>query len=524
MIHFAKWKIIMVLGVCLFGILYSAPNLMSSSILEKMEDAPGWLPTKSVNLGLDLRGGSYLLLQVDVDDVTRENLNRTVDTVRDAFRESKIGYKNLGTTDKSIVFQLIDEANEAKARELVREIDRDVSIEVDDLKNFVIRPTEQSIEDLARSAVDTSIEIVRNRIDETGTREPIIQRQGRDRILIQLPGIDDPERVKRLIGKTAKLSFHLVDETADLVAALDGRVPPDCMLLNQRDTEMEPQLLIKKRVYVSGEQLVDAAMTFYTMGPAVNIRFSGAGARAFGNVTKNNVDRRLAIVLDNEIISAPNINEPIHGGRAMISGRFTVQEAEDLARLLRAGALPAPLNVIEERSVGPSLGHDSVEAGKIASMVGLTLVICFMTLIYGLFGVFTSIALLMNVALIFAVLSLLQATLTLPGIAGIVLTVGMAVDANVLIFERIREEFRIGRSPISAIDAGYSRAMSTIIDANLTTLIAATFLYALGSGPVRGFAVTLAIGIMTSMFSAIMITRLMVVTWLKKNKPKTLSL
>ena len=375
------------------------------------------------------------------------------------------------------------------------------------------------------AAVQQSIEIVRRRVDETGTREPTIQQQGDDRILVQLPGIDDPERIKRLLGKTAKMSFHLVDQRNSVESAMAGRIPPGSWLLPS-EGEDRRMYLIRKRVMVSGDTLIDAqpSTDSRTNEPVVTFRFDTAGAKRFGSATSKNVGKLFAIVLDRKVISAPVIREPILGGSGQISGSFSFQSAQDLALLLRAGALPAPLTILEERSVGPGLGADSIAAGKIASIIGIILVVVFMVAAYGLFGFMADIALIVNMVLILGALSFLQATLTLPGIAGIVLTIGMAVDANVLVFERIREEVRSGRTPISSIDAGYTRAFTTIIDANLTTLIAALLLYAFGSGPVRGFAVTLSIGIITSMFTAIMLTRLMIVIWLRRTKPDVLPL
>jgi preprotein translocase subunit SecD len=344
--------------------------------------------------------------------------------------------------------------------------------------------------------------------------------------VVQLPGIDDPDRIKSLLGKTAKLTFQMVDIQASVEDALAGRVPPGSRLLPGEDPQTGPShYVVRRRIMVSGDRLVDASSGFdQNNRSAVFIRFDQVGARQFGRATQENVNRPFAIVLDGKVISAPVINEPILGGTAQITGDFSVAEAQDLALLLRAGALPAPLRVVEERTVGPGLGKDSIAAGETASIIGMVLVIGFMIVTYGRFGIMADIALFFNVVLILAVLSLLQATLTLPGIAGIILTIGMAVDANVLIFERIREEVRYGRSPFNAVEIGYQRALTTIIDSNLTTLFAAVFLYSFGSGPIRGFAVTLAIGILTSMFTAIMLTRLMVVQWLRRRRPTELDL
>ena len=526
MLHFAKWKIILVGVVCAAGIVFAAPNLLSTKFTESL---PSWFPSKQINLGLDLQGGSHLLLEVDVASVFRERLEGMVDETRDALRRAspRIGYRRIGVRGDCAAFDLRDANDEARAREALRNLAANAEITVDN-GSFRICMTEQGRRDIRTAAVGQSIEIVRRRIDETGMREPTIQRQGADRILVQLPGVKDPERVKRLLGKTAKMTFHLLDRnnSPTVACAPGGRVPPGTMCLDSdddRDVNDNPiQYLVKKRVMVSGDTLVDAQGTFQDAQPVVSFRFDAVGARRFGDVTRKNVGQPFAIVLDRKVISAPVIREPILGGTGIISGNFTVQSAQDLALLLRAGALPAPLTLLEERTVGAELGADSIAAGKVASVLSVVLVIAFMFAAYGRFGALADIALILNMVLIAAVLSLLQATLTLPGIAGIVLTIGMAVDANVLIFERIREEERNGRTPISAVDAGYRRALTTIIDANITTLIAAILLYLFGSGPVKGFAVTLAIGLMTSMFTAIMVTRLMVVTWLHRRRPKKL--
>ncbi|MBT5243306.1 MAG: protein translocase subunit SecD [Rhodospirillaceae bacterium] len=521
MIYFAKWKIITILGICLFGLIFAAPNFLSS---KQAAALPSWLPHKQVSLGLDLQGGSHLLLEVAVDSVLTERLESVIDTMRTTLRKARIRYGGLGVDGLSASVTIKDASQAEQARQLMRNLDVDFDVEISDNNRITMKLKEQAARDRRTAAIEQSIEIVRRRIDETGVREPTIQRQGEDRILVQLPGLDDPERVKRLLGKTAKLSFHLVDERE--VPGLGGRVPPGSMLMPSGDqvgSDGRPRMyLLKKKVMLSGDTLIDSQPTFQDNQPVVSFRFDTVGGKRFGKVTTDNVNKLFAIVLDSKVISAPVIREPILGGTGVISGNFTVQGAQDLALLLRAGALPAPLTILEERSVGPGLGADSIAAGKIASIIGMALVIGFMVLVYGRFGLMADVALLANIVLIGAALSLLQATLTLPGIAGIVLTIGMAVDANVLVFERIREEVRAGRTPISSIDAGYSRAIKTIIDANVTTLIAAILLYQFGSGPVRGFAVTLAIGIVTSLFTAIMLTRLMVVVWLRKTRPDSL--
>jgi len=518
MVHISKWQIGVILVVLLAGLIFAAPNLVQR---ETAEGLPGWLPQDQINLGLDLQGGSYLLLEADIDAVIKEQLESLVDGIRIELRRVKIGYTNLGIQGEEVIFTLRDPAAREEARQKVIEVAEGMDVTTEDDGSVRVSMSEQTRRERLNDILSRSIEIVRRRIDETGTREPSIQRQGDTRILVQLPGIRDPERIKDLLGQTAKLSFRFVEEEVrpgDPVPAGAELLP----LAASETTQGERALVIRKRVMVSGDNLVDAQATFQDNQPVVSFRFDTVGAKRFGDATRDNVGRRFAIVLDEQVISAPVIREPILGGSGVISGSFTVQQVQDLALLLRAGALPAPLTIVEERSVGPGLGADSIEAGKIASILGLIFVVIFMAVTYGLFGLLADVALLLNLVLIAAALSALQATLTLPGIAGIVLTIGMAVDANVLIFERIREEVRNGRGPVSAIDAGYRRALTTIIDSNLTTLIAAVLLFQFGTGPVKGFAVTLTIGLITSMFTAIMLTRLLVVTWLRQKRPQAL--
>jgi preprotein translocase subunit SecD len=527
MVYFSKWKVALVLMVLVLGLAYAAPNVVGRDALPR--DVPTWLPVKQVNLGLDLQGGSHLLLEVGLDAVVAERLEALVDGIRAELRAQRIRYRGLGIDGDAVTVGIRDADKLDQAYEAIRETETNAEIDRDDATGrMTVRFTESAVQDLRNSAVLQSIEIVRRRVDETGVNEPTIQRQGEDRILVQLPGVDDPERIKRLLGRTAKLSFHLLDPDTTAAQAQATRVPSGSMLLPAQDAQPgEPEMyLVQRRVMVGGETLVDAQPAFssQTNQPIVTFRFDPIGAKKFGKVTTENVNRPFAIVLDGQVVSAPVIREPILGGAGEISGSFTVREAQDLALVLRAGALPAPLTILEERTVGPGLGQDSIEAGKLASVVGLVAVVVFMGVSYGLFGMLANVALALNIVMILAVLSALQATLTLPGIAGIVLTIGMAVDANVLVFERIREETRLGRTPIAAIDAGYSRALTTIWDANITTLIAAVLLFAFGSGPVKGFAVTLAVGIATSMFTAIMVTRLFVVTWLRSRRPSALPL
>jgi protein-export membrane protein SecD len=529
MLYFPRWKYTLIAFVCALGFLFSAPNLISK---DDLADLPDWLPTNQVNLGLDLQGGSHLLLQVDVDTVLNDRLEALVDDVRQTLREARIGYTGLGETGGKVSVRIRKPEDVAKAVDLLRDLstpitanvfsavpEQDLAIE-ENAGRVTLQMTEAARVERLNSAVEQSIEIVRRRIDELGTTEPTIQRQGNDRILVQVPGLDDPQRLKELLGRTAQMNFHLVDTSVSVIEAIQNRPPAGSVVMPLIDGS-GGQILIRRRVMVSGDSLIDAQPGFdqQTNEPVVNFRFDASGGKRFADVTQANVGRPFAIVLDNEVISAPVIRQPILGGSGQISGGFTVQQANDLAILLRAGALPAPLTVLEERTVGPGLGADSVAAGEIAALIGFVAVIIFMMIVYGLFGAFANAALIINVALLFGALSLLQATLTLPGIAGIVLTIGMAVDANVLIFERIKEEVRAGKTPINAIDVGYSRALGTILDANITTFIAAAILFQMGSGPVRGFAVTLAIGILTSVFTAFTVTRLFVSLWLQRRRP-----
>ena len=525
MVQFPRWQMILVFAVLVIGVVFAAPNLLQR---ETAETLPGWVPSQQVNLGLDLQGGSYLLLEVDIDFVYREQLDNMVDGLRGELRKARLGYTDLGVEGGAATFTLRDAGDPGtvdRARQIVRDLAGDLLIEVSETGTFRMSFTPQALDARRRNVVEQSIEIVRRRIDETGTREPSIQRQGDERILVQLPGVRDPERIKSLLGQTAKMTFRFVDENADPNAA---RAPAGTeILLSDKEVDSAGNLfryVIKKRVMVSGETLTNAAATFQDAQPVVSFSFDTVGGKRFCDATRENVGRRFAIVLDDQVISAPVIRSAICGNSGIISGGFTVQETQDLALLLRAGALPAPLTILEERSVGPGLGADSIAAGKIASLLGLALVIVFMAATYGLFGVMANVALLVNLVLILAALSGLQATLTLPGIAGIVLTIGMAVDANVLVFERIREETHNGRGPVTAIDAGYKRAITTIIDSNVPTLIAALLLLVFGTGPVRGFAITLSLGLITSMFTAIMLTRLLMVTWLRRKRPQALAI
>ncbi len=534
MIYFAKWKITLIFAVIALGIAFFAPNLIARSDLE---DLPGWVPSKQINLGLDLQGGAHIAFEVATDVVVAERLQALEDDVRSELRGAKIGYTGLGARGQELTVRVRDTADLSAAGDLIRDLSapvnqgmagisgqRDIDVRTSDDGLIRVTLTEAAIVDLRNKAVSQSIEIIRRRIDELGTLEPAIQREGVNRIIVQVPGEDNPQRIIDLVGRTAKMTFHMHDSSVPIEEAQGGRVPPGSFLV-ETDESFEPYILLKRRVVVAGDRLTNATASPNPDRPGqwqISFRFDTAGARRFAEATRNNVGRRFAIVLDNQVISAPTIQSAILTGDGRITGDFSIEEANDLAILMTAGALPAPLTPVEQRTVGPDLGADSIAAGRTAALIGFCAVIVFMMLSYGLFGLFANIALITNVVLIAGALSMLQFTLTLPGIAGIVLTIGMAVDANVLIFERIREEMAAGKTPLSAVEAGYQRALGTILDANITTLIAAVILFQLGSGPVRGFSITLAIGILTSVFTAFTFTRLMVATWLRMRRPAAL--
>ena len=529
MLYFTRWKATAIVLTALVICLFAVPNFLPEKMVQSW---PKWAQ-RHVVLGLDLQGGSHILLEVDTKTVRKDMLETLRDDMRRVLRDARIGYTGLVVRGNSAEVRIREGASADQALEKLQTLSQPLggilsatggrNIDVTSEPGGLIRLTlsDPAIVERVRQSVEQSIQIIERRVNELGTVEPLIQREGTDRILVQVPGLQDPTRLKQLLGKTAKLDFRMVDTGASPEQALQGRTPPEDDLLYSASQPKTPYL-VEKRILVSGGDLTDAQPGFdqRTSEPIVSFRFNTSGARKFAQVTQENVGKPFAIVLDNEVISAPVIREPILGGSGQISGSFTVQSANDLAILLRAGALPAPLTIIEERTVGPGLGADSIAKGKISSYVGAAMVIVFMLATYGLFGLFANIAVAINVAMIFGVLSLLNATLTLPGIAGVVLTVGIAVDSNVLIYERIREEVRGGRTPINAIDAGFSRALATILDSNITTFIAAAVLFYIGTGPVRGFAVTLGIGIITTVFTAFTLTRLIVATWVRWRRPQ----
>ncbi|MFO7771080.1 MAG: protein translocase subunit SecD [Roseovarius gahaiensis] len=551
MLQIDLWKRIVIWGVVALGLLLALPNAFYSRVethndamkaveagaqtpqlVEQAAQWPEWLPSGLVNLGLDLRGGAHLLAEVQVEDVYQSRIESMWPEVRDLLREERgrVGPIRLQPTQAAeLRVRLVDQPDEVGyAASLVRGLARPVTslsgagasdIEVTtEGDEIVIRLSEAEQRATDDRTVRQALEIIRRRIDEVGTREPTIQRQGADRILIQVPGVGSAAELKAIIGTTAQLTFQPVigrTQDADEAPGAGNEILPSL------DEEGQFYTLERAPV-VTGEELVDAQPDFDQNGrPAVSFRFDPTGARKFGDYTAENIGSPFAIVLDGEVISAPVIQSHIAGGSGIITGNFTVEESTQLAVLLRAGALPAGLDFLEERTIGPELGADSIEAGKIACIVAFALVLVFMVVSYGTFGIFANIALIVNVVLIFGLLSMIGATLTLPGIAGIVLTIGMAVDANVLVFERIREEMRTAKGPARAIELGYEKALSAITDANITTFITALILYAMGSGPVRGFAITLGLGIITSVFTALFVTRLIVVIWFERKRPKT---
>jgi len=527
MLRFATWKIVSILVMTLLAILVILPSLLSPAAREGLAaHVPSWLPMKTIVLGLDLQGGSHVLLEVDSASVIKTQVENLRDDVRRLLREEKASISGgIGMQARGVQFRIPDAAERAKILPRVRQLGQtggfiggngatiyDVSEKGDGI--IQVSVTEAGINERVRRAVDQSIEVLRRRVDALGTTEPNIQREGNDRILVEVPGLQNPDKLKEILGTTAKLEFRLVAD--------NGADTNETELLDQVD--QPGKIPVEKRVMVQGEDLTDAQPGFdsRTQEPVVNFRFNIRGGQRFGQVTSENIGRPFAIVLDGKVISAPRILGAITGGSGQISGHFTVESANNLSVLLRAGALPAKLTIVEERTVGPGLGQDSIDAGKRAAYVGAALVAVYMLVTYGVFGIFANIALLVHIGFIFAALVLLGATLTLPGIAGIVLTIGMAVDSNVLIYERIREENHMGRSLIASLDAGFKRAFATIVDSNVTMFVAAAILYFLGSGPVRGFAVSLGLGILTTIVTAVTMTRMMIAIWYQYARPKKL--
>jgi preprotein translocase subunit SecD len=533
MLRFTFWKTITVVVLALGAVLFSWPNLWSESTRDAVSKAvpgfiPKWIvPHKAMPLGLDLQGGIHILLEVDSQDVLRGQVNVLRDDVRRILREQRVSAAGgIGLISRGVGVRVAEAADRARLLPELRKLSVPIgnqltganfgnSIEITEQPDGMIQllVTEAAVNDRRRRAIEQSIEVIRRRIDPDGVKEPNIQRQGADRIVVQVPGEQDPERVERILSTTAKLQFRMLADNA----------AGDIDMLKSKDAGDQP-VPVERRIIVEGDDLVDAQASFdsRTAEPIVTFRFNVRGAQRFAQATTEGVGRALAIVLDNEVISAPRIQTPITGGSGQISGRFTVQQVNELATLLRAGALPAKMTIVERRTVGPGLGQDSINAGIKASWVASALVGGFMLISYGLFGIFANLALIIHILMITALMSLVGATMTLPGIAGIVLTIGTAVDANVLIYERIREEFRAGRSMVSALDAGFNRALATITDSNVTMFIAAVLLYIFGSGPVRGFAVTMIFGIITTVITAVTMTRMMIALWYRWRRPTTL--
>lgn len=528
MLDFPRWKVLSIWALVLFGILLSIPSLLPPSARDHW---PSFLPHAKISLGLDLAGGSHLLMEADQQDLIKQRLQSMEDMVSTEMgrADPPIAISDVSTSGGRVSFLVSNPAQVDAAVERMRTVTqpvgltgtRDWDVGVVDLNRVVLTPTPGGTKQAMTNAMSVARDVVRRRIDPGGTKEITVVTEGSDRILVQVPGVENPEELKKLIGQTARLEFKLVDLSADPAQVQQGRAPAGSQVLPMADGT--GFMAVKRRVLVSGDQLTDAKQGFDQDGRAVvDITFNADGARRFGRVTQENVNKPFAIILDDKILSAPNINEPILGGRAQISGNFTVQTANDLAISLASGKLPVKLNVIEERTVGPDLGKDSIHKGVVASLIGTAGVILFMLVTYGRFGVYANIALVVNGFLILGIMAIFNATLTLPGIAGFVLTIGAAVDANVLINERIREEHRRGRKIIDSVETGYHEAMRAIYDANVTHVISAALMAYFGSGPVRGFAVVLLIGVVTSVFTAVFFTRMLVAQWLRSKRPRTL--
>ena len=514
--NYPLWKSLLVILIISLGVIFTIPSFIYK------EDSGNWFLDNKINLGLDLQGGSYLLLEVQTEILFKEELDNISDSIRLIARELEINLADIRMETDEIFIRFTSTKNLGKLREKFLQNYRNVNavIKEQTLKIIINDLFKKSIQE---SAIKQSLEIVRKRIDESGTKEPLIQRSGKKRILLQLPGIKDPERIKELLGKTAKLTFHMVDD--DDSASLTANRASFGKLIVADFYDSNIKYLVDKKARVGGENLIDAKASFDPQqGNAVSFRFDTTGAQKFGKATSENVGKRFAVILDGVVITAPVINSPITGGSGIITGNFSSQEATDLAVLLRAGALPAPLKIIEERSVGPGLGADSIAAGKIAAIIGMIGVCIFMILIYGTFGIIANISLIANLFIIISLLGTIGATLTLPGIAGIVLTIGMAVDANVLIFERIKEELSKNNKVLVSVKNGFEKAISTILDANVTTLIASLILFVFGSGPIKGFSITLSLGILASMFTAIIFTNFLIYFWFSVSKKKEINL
>ena len=528
MLDFPRWKVLSISLIILIGIMFAIPSMLPGNV---KANYPKFLPSATISLGLDLAGGSQLLLESDQSDFVKNRLQAMEDQVTTELRRNpRVQVGDISTQGGRLSFMVRDPSQLDTAVERLRAMtrptgtfsgQRDWDVQVVDSTRIVMTPTRDGANRALKDAMTSARDVVRRRIDPQGTKEITVVNQGTDRILVEVPGVEDPEALKRLIGQTARLEFKLVDLTADPAQVAQGRAPAGSQVLPMADGS--GAIAVKRRLMVSGDQLVDAKQSFDQDGrPVVSITFNTSGARRFGRTTQENVGKPFAIILDNRVLSAPNINEPILGGQAQISGGFTVESANTLAISLASGQLKVKLNVIEERTVGPELGKDSIQKGVVASIVAIVAVILFMLVTYGRFGVYAMIGLIVNALLILGIMAIFNASLTLPGIAGFVLTIGAAVDANVLINERIREEQRRGRRILDAIETGYKEASTAIFDANITNVIAAVLMWYFGSGPIRGFAVVLMIGIITSVFTAVNFTRMLVALWVRRKRPRVL--
>jgi len=533
MLQFQPWKVALILAVCLIGLITAAPNVMPAGWQNWLARNASIVPHRPVTFGLDLQGGVYVLFEAEIEVAVKDRLQSLMEDIRRGLRKAGITYTGLALSNNGIAVRIVDPSKIEEARTFLRSLttpigaglttvgatDYDVRIADDGAASLTV--TDAGREQIRANAMAISVEILRKRIDPEGTKEVTIQPQGERRIIVQVPGESDPSRIIKLGSTAAKLTFHMVDDTVTRDDVEAKRIPPGSQLLMEKvgrgPTAQEIPIVIKDRAIITGDMLENALGTFdsQTQLPIITFKFNAQGARRFADVTKNNVGRRFAAVLDGKVITAPVIRSPILGGSGQIEGNFTIEEANETAVLLNSGALFVPLKDVEQRTVGAELGQDSVESGQYAAAAGLILVVCFMVLQYRLFGLFADIALFTNLVLLLGVMTAIGATLTLPGIAAFVLTMGMAVDANVLIYERIREEQRNGKSIMASVDSGFARAMTTIIDSNLTTLLAGLILLMQGTGPVKGFAVALSLGILTSVFAAIYVTRMQVVWWLK---------
>ena len=541
MLHMPRWQVYLIVGICLIGVFLALPNVMPESVRKSM---PSWIPSHPVPLGLDLRGGAYLLLEADIEAAVKDRTNSVMDDVRKAIRGAKIQYENLriSPSNDTITVRIMEPEKVEDGLTIIRKVVQpsgltfglgNTSGEYDVVAGsnggVTLTLSRAGREELRQRIMEQSVEVVRRRIDPTGSTEASFARQGERRILVQVPGITDTAEIQKKVNTQAKLTFHMVDETVSEQDVAAKRIPPGDKLLyeeivNQAGQKIQVPIVIKERAIITGDMLERAQGTIdgQTQQPVVSFKFNAQGARRFADITRDNVGHRFAAVLDDKVITAPVIRSPILGGQGQIEGNFTVEEANNLAVLLNAGALPVPLKVLEQRTVGAELGADAIRAGWLSALGGLVLVVGFMLAQYRLFGIFATVALVMNLILLLAAMTVFRATLTLPGIAGFVLTMGMAVDANVLIYERIKEEVKNGRTLMSALDSGFARAMATIIDANATHLIAGLILLSLGSGPVGGFAVALTLGIISSFFTSIFVTRLQVIWWLAGRRPAAL--